>query len=265
MCRLFGLVANKAVDVKFSFLKADLTFKELGSKNPHGWGIGYYENGNPKIFKESNRIEKSLKSNDIIKQKISNIFLSHVRKSSGTDIKYENTHPFGYERWIFAHNGTIDIKNQMKEQLLPKYAKLLKGETDSEIFFYLIIQSIEQNKDIIKGIKETIRFIKDNKENNTTSLNFLLTNGEKIYALRMAFKRDINYTLYYLNRDSEVFKEMNYTSEETKLLIYSKSLAGEKAVIICSEQLTVDEDWISLPNETLMIVDNNLRTNTEKI
>jgi len=81
----------------------------------------------------------------------------------------------------------------------------------------------------------------------------------------MAFKREDNYTLYYLNRDSEVFKEMNYTSEETKLLIYSKSLAGEKAVIICSEQLTVDEDWISLPNETLMVVDNNLRTNTEKI
>jgi len=50
MCRLFGLVANKKVNVEFSFLEADLTFKELGSSNPDGWGIGYYENGNPNII-----------------------------------------------------------------------------------------------------------------------------------------------------------------------------------------------------------------------
>jgi len=81
MCRLFGLVANKKVNVKFSFSEADLPFKELGSSNPDGWGIWYYENGNPKISKESNSIEKSLILNDIIKQKISNIFVSHVRKS----------------------------------------------------------------------------------------------------------------------------------------------------------------------------------------
>jgi len=177
MCRLFGLVANKEVNVKFSFLKAKLSFKELGSKNPHGWGIGYYKNGNPEITKEPKSIEKSLKLNDIIVQKISNIFISHVRKSSGTKIKYVNTHPFGYRNWIFAHNGTIDINNHIKEQLLPKYTKFIEGETDSEIFFFLIIQSIEQNKDIIEGIKEAIRFIKDNKGDNTTSLNFLLTNG----------------------------------------------------------------------------------------
>ena len=115
MCRLFGLVANKEVDVKFSFLKADLTFKELGSKNPHGWGIGYYKKGNPDIIKEQKSIEKSSKSDEIIEQKISNIYISHVRKSSGTEIKYVNTHPFGYRNWIFAHNGTIDIKNHIKE------------------------------------------------------------------------------------------------------------------------------------------------------
>ena len=265
MCRLFGLVANKKVNVEFSFSEADLPFKELGSSNPDGWGIGYYENGNPKIIKESNSIEKSLKLNDIIKQKISNIFVSHVRKSSGTDINYDNTHPFGYEKWIFVHNGTIDIKKQMKKRLLPKYAKLLRGKTDSEIFFYLIIQSFEQNMDILEAIKETISFIKDNKGINTTSLNFLLTNGEKIYALRMAFKREDNYSLLHLNRDPEKFNELNYTSKETKLLIRSKRLSSEKAIIICSEQLTSDEEWILIPNGSVVIVDNNLEISEEKI
>ena len=59
--------------------------------------------GDPEITKESKSIEKSLKLNDIIEQKISKFFISHVRKSSGTEIKYVNTHPFGYKNWIFAH------------------------------------------------------------------------------------------------------------------------------------------------------------------
>lgn len=265
MCRLFGIMANKEVDVKFSFLKANKSFKELGLDNPDGWGIGYYKNGNPEIFKESNNISKSLKLNDIIIQRISNIFISHVRKSSGTAIKYENTHPFRYKKWIFAHNGTIDIKDLMKEQLLQKYIKLLKGETDSEIFFYLIMQSIEQNTDIIAGIKEVIKFIKENKGRNTTSSNFLLSNGKKIYALRMAFKSENNYTLYYLNRDPEILKEINYISDKTRLLIHSKSLSGEKSIIICSEQLTLDENWINLPNENLMVADRNLKLSIVEI
>ena len=119
--------------------------------------------------------------------------------------------------------------------------------------------------DILEGIKETISFIKDNKGINTTSLNFLLTNGEKIYALRMAFKREANYSLFYLNRDPEKLNELNYTSKETKLLIRSKSLSSEKAIIICSEQLTSDEEWILIPNGSVVIVDNNLEISEEKI
>jgi len=38
MCRLFGLTANKPVDVEFSLLEADKPFRNLGEKNPDGWG-----------------------------------------------------------------------------------------------------------------------------------------------------------------------------------------------------------------------------------
>ena len=265
MCRLFGLIANKEVDVEFSFLKANKSFKELGFQNLDGWGIGYYKNGNPKITKEPISIEKSLELNKIIKQRVSNIFISHVRKSSGTEIRYVNTHPFGYRKLIFTHNGTVDIKNYLKEQLLSRYTKYIKGETDSEIFFFLIIQNIEQNKSIIEGIKETISFIKRNKGSSTTSLNFLLTNGKKTYALRKAFNKINNYSLFYLDRDPKKVRELNYNSEQTRLLIRSKRLYGERAIVICSEQLTTDEEWIPFSNGELMIVDNNLKISKEKV
>jgi glutamine amidotransferase len=42
MCRLFGLYANKAVDVQFSFYEAKESIEKLSSRNPDGWGIAWY-------------------------------------------------------------------------------------------------------------------------------------------------------------------------------------------------------------------------------
>ncbi len=39
MCRLFGVIANKEVDMDFSFNLADKPFREFAKSNPHGWGI----------------------------------------------------------------------------------------------------------------------------------------------------------------------------------------------------------------------------------
>ena len=265
MCRLFGLIANKPVDVEFSFFKADISFKELGSQNPDGWGVGYYKNEEPRIDKERINIEESEKVNKVIKQQVSNLFIAHVRKTSGTAIKYENTHPFEYNNWIFAHNGTIDIKNNIREKLLPKYTNFIKGDTDSELYFLLLMQNIEQDNKVIQAIKKTLEFIGKNRGNKTTSLNFLLSDGKKIYALRKAFTNTDSYSLLYLNRDPNKVNELDYKSEQTRMMIYSKRLYGEKAVIICSEQLSSDEEWIPLSNGDLLIADKNLNININKI
>lgn len=49
MCRLLGVIANKPVDLEFSLER----FKKFASRNSDGWGIGWYEVGKTKIFKES--------------------------------------------------------------------------------------------------------------------------------------------------------------------------------------------------------------------
>lgn len=265
MCRLFGLMANKEVDIVFSFLKTNRSFKKLGSLNRDGWGLGYYKNDNPQIFKEPVSTEESLYFNNIVETTYSNIIISHVRLSTQGIRTRENTHPFVYRNWIFAHNGNIDIKSQIKEQLLQKYAEKIMGETDSEVFFLFLIQFIEQNNNVIEGIKEAIKFIENNKGIKTTSLNFLLTNGKKIYALRKAFEKINYYSLFYLNRDPKKANELKYTSEQTRLFIHSKRLSNERAIIICSEQLTSNEEWIPFSNGDLIIVDDTLKISNEKV
>ena len=258
-------MANNEVDVDFSFLRADLPFRNLSINNPHGWGIGYYKNDIALVKKEPIPAFESKNFPELIRSIKSNIFISHVRKSTEGAKTSENTHPFINENWIFAHNGTIDIMDKIKEQLLPKYVNNIKGETDSELFFFLLLQLIDQNDDIIKGVRESIRFIEKNRGSNTTSLNFLLTNGIEIYTFRKAFCNPDYYSLYYLNRDPKNNDELNYLSEETSLLIHSKRLSGEKSIIICSEKLTLDEEWIPIDDGTLIIIDNNMKINKESI
>ena len=265
MCRLFGLVANNKINAEFSFFKADLPFKELGNKNPDGLGIGYYKDSIAKIFKEpistieSNQFDQ--KTQDIY----SKILISHVRKASHGINKTENTHPFKYNNWLFAHNGSIDIRANLLERLHPKFEKLIKGETDSEVFFYWLMQNIEEQNNLIDGIKEGISYIQLNRGNKTTSLNFILINGKELIALRKAFLKIEKYSLYYLNRKPDKIKHIKFQSKETAQFIESKNLRGEEAVLVCSEPLTEEEKWLEISNSQLIMIDRKLNLKQWKI
>ncbi len=258
MCRLFGLMANKEVNIEFSFLKADLPFKKLSEKNPHGWGIGYYKNNVALIQKQSVPATQSEKFQEIAANINSRMFISHVRFSTQGKKTPENTHPFKYNNWIFAHNGNIDIRDKLLDALNSKFKNLIKGETDSEVYFYWLLQNIEDQNDLFNGIKESISFIQSNRGNETSGINFILINGEKLIALRKAFQRTHNYSLYYLRRKPDKMEPMEFQSKETSQLIISKNLRGEEAVLVCSEPLTEEENWVELSDNQLIMVKRNL-------
>jgi len=259
MCRLFGLIANKEVNVEFSFLKADLSFKKLSKRNPHGWGIGYYENDNAMIRKQPIPLYKSKIMQEIVRSIKSEIFVSHVRYKSQGKIKVEDTHPFKYDNWIFAHNGNIDIRAKLLECLNSKFKNIIKGETDSEVYFYWLMQNIEEKNDIFEGIEESISFIQSNKRDGTSSLNFILINKEKLIALRKAFYRIDDYSLYYLYRKPDKLESIEFESKETRQLIKSKNLNNEESVLVCSEPLTEEENWKEFSNNQLIMIKKNLK------
>lgn len=265
MCRLFGLIANNEVDIEFSFLKANKSFRELSKKNPHGWGVGYYIKNNAKVYKEPFSASKSIKFLNIAGQIKSKIVVSHVRFSTQGKKAIKNTHPFKDKNWIFAHNGNVDIRTKLIGILNPNYKNKIMGETDSEVLFYWLLQNIEENKNIIEGIKKGISFIESNKGDSTTSLNFILTNGENLFALRKAFCNINHYSLYYLCRDPNKVEISDFKSEETRQLIKSKRLRGEKSVLICSEKLTNEENWKVLANNHLFIVNCNLKPRISEV
>lgn len=257
MCRLLGLVANKPVDFEFSLSR----FKEFSTYNPDGWGIGWYENNSSKVFKQGisakDKESQLLNFSKIVKSKI---IIAHVRKGTGAPPSKINSHPFQYKNWLFAHNGCVD-RGYLLSLLRDEYKKKLKGRTDSEVYFYFILQCIDESKDVIEGIKKSIDKI---KTSSYSGLNFLLSNGKCLYCLRYSsYLRDY-YSLWLLKREPSELGPLEFESQETKALLHSKSLKGERAILVCSEPLT-KEKWTKINFGNILIIEPDLNTKEVQI
>jgi glutamine amidotransferase len=71
------------------------------------------------------------------------VLLGHVRLASVGALRTENTHPFRYRSWLWAQTGTILGFERLRARLLDAQPEFLRrnvrGETDSELFFYLFL------------------------------------------------------------------------------------------------------------------------------
>lgn len=78
----------------------------------------------------SNKIEKIVNSP---------IILGHLRNKIIGDVSHKNTQPFIYDNHVFMHNGFVPEFNKLILQVSNKMKKMMHGETDSEVLFYLLL------------------------------------------------------------------------------------------------------------------------------
>lgn len=258
MCRLFGLVANKPVDVRFSFNEAQSSLRSQSAKNPDGWGIAWYKSpGIAQVCKEPIAAKESGVFTCHVEKVRSNLIVAHVRKATEGCNREENTHPFKYEKWVFAHNGGIKSFSRLRERLSLDLKKRIQGATDSEVYFYWLLQCTDKaGSSAVEGIRTAICEIASSHEHS--GLNFLLSDGCSLYAFRYGRDRRDYYSLFYLKRGPTSPSDLDFVSKETNQLIEYKRAHGEEAVLIASEQLTQGEAWQEIPWGSLVVVQPNL-------
>jgi len=259
MCRLLGLIANKPVDLGFSLMEGPKTLADMSKENWNGWGLGWYQEGQPKIEKEPRRASDSEQFRRTAAEGFSHIFVAHVRKATTGSLTKHNCHPFRSGRWLFAHNGTIFEHESLRRRLSHSHQKAIQGETDSEVFFHWLLQNIESSDSVIEGLRSAIQAISD-----YTALNFLLSDGDVLYAYRDARVNESYYALYWVVRSPEQEGGFAAESKEVNALLESKKLRGEKAALVCSERLT-EEQWEEIPVGSLLVVDKTLSPRCLKV
>jgi glutamine amidotransferase len=161
----------------------------------------------------------------------------------------ENTHPFTYDRFMFAHNGTIPSFDRVRDLLLAamseKHRTAIRGQTDSEHLFHLILSQYDARPDagLLEALRSGIDTVLDCLARTSDTLaipgiNLLLMDGRTLVGSRLAR------SLWYTERDHV------HACEVCGGLLHVLDEPGPdyRAVVVASEQITVSEQWRAVPD-----------------
>jgi predicted glutamine amidotransferase len=271
MCRLFAFRSNFPVSAQPSIsgpgnsLVAQSCRDACGESHADGWGLASFDdNCHPHITKSLASASSDLRFNELAKSVTTTTLLAHVRQASVGSTSLVNTHPFVHDRWIFAHNGTLQNFAARKQLLLDAIPddlrQLIRGDTDSEQVFMLWLahlRSLTGSLDtvvdvvtIIDAFQQTIKlldawFPTHNAEEST--FNFVATDGRLLAATRWGRP------LSCRERRSNAIP-----GESDRPLPLTEKF---RAVDIASEP-TDGDGWRDVPDHSVVVVDQNLAVHT---
>lgn len=195
MCRLFASVRNGGAIDRSPLLHAFFAQSRL---HPDGWGMARSVDGILEVVKEPVEASKSELLPKYMDWAKEPLLLAHIRRKSVGTNTMENTHPFLRDGWAFGHNGTLDAMDKALGHLGEGSRGRLAGTTDSEVMFALLLQEMADMGDAVEGIVRTVRLLHDERGRRTTALNFVMTNGRKLFVLNSAFLRPDHYAMHIL-------------------------------------------------------------------
>ncbi len=120
-----------------------------GRYQDDGWGIAGFKDAAPFVIKSPRPARLEGKKFAAAAGAVcSRVTLAHLREASNPSklskallISRANTQPFCGEGFLFAHNGTLFIKDEIRS-VLGKYAAKVKGVNDSEVLFWQVMKML---------------------------------------------------------------------------------------------------------------------------
>ncbi len=128
------------------------------------WGIGLYQGGEVLLKRRPQPTLGPVDFFAIAAELRTDTLIAHARSATVGDNRNENTHPFRFRSWLFAHHGTLpgfgplhgstDPARPTPEQAaltetlladLPDFIRRnLRGQTDSELLFHLFLTRLHE-------------------------------------------------------------------------------------------------------------------------
>jgi len=196
--------------------------------NGDGFGLGWYiENEelapSPRRYRTDRPVWNCPNVHALCDSVKSNIFLAHIRAASpGLPVEVNSCHPFQCGRYMFMHNGGIAGFSALKRPIINLMSdnafSALRGNSDSEHFFFLFMSKIEdwQAKrmpqelgDMLEEtIVEILKLQHDRGVTEPNSMNFALTDGEIVIATRYRSSQNEPAPSLYIYFASEIENEL---------------------------------------------------------
>jgi glutamine amidotransferase len=273
MCRLFGFRSAVNIGVHHSLVLAENALALQSHRNPDGWGIGFYEGDQPLIRRG---VSKAMGDGDfsrLARFVRSHAVIAHVRLGTIGGNCLENTHPFGFGPWIFAHNGSLRQMHLYEEALLQSIDSdlrdLLRGETDSERCFYMFLTELRRlgvnlnqqapGRLALDAMAATLaRLVALAKQHKAEppGINFIATDGRSMAAVRLG--RGLFFSTQ--KRYCEKMHECSRWRQGDELPCMHPLRAAEvNHLLIASERISAEDIWEPLAEGEIVGIDEDFR------
>ncbi len=232
-CRMMGIIAlpehslsRPGTDSDYNpYMMAELEeFRLQGGSggwpycNEDGWGMTSHSIFNGTMLLQSTRSAQEAFGDDnfypeaaeLLWPDTVKVLLGHLRITSSGAGNIENPHPFLYttsdnRHFSFGHNGDLNktkLRNLIGDDWLNLHPPATHGDgpwdgsgwshvVDSELFFFWIMKNIETSNTVLDGITEALTILESQQPSNIK--NFILTDGDDLYAYRRSRSTDIHY------------------------------------------------------------------------
>jgi len=207
MCRLFAQVAPRAEGARDLLVDADFSLLHQADgdgKNPQkdGWGVAWFgADGAPRVTKSGGSAaaerERFARAAD---EAVSPIVLGHLRAASNPHLDDSHAHPFADAGWVFIHNGTLTIADEVAAALGPRRARV-RTKSDSEVYFQQFLKHLSACGDPSRAFElcveedwtlwEKCRARYPGASTPYTALNAIASDGKGLHALCHASRKGL--------------------------------------------------------------------------
>ena len=220
-------------------------------RHPDGTGLAYYVGREPVVEKQPIAAYEDREFAAEARSTHSHLFVAHIRHATRGKPSLENTQPFAQDSLVFTHNGTIDNLENLPDSLGP-----FSGDTDSERYFAVLRHHIGKATNTLIGIRKAVGWIRENCI--YTSLNFLLAEGDCLYALRLPGTRDFCLYTRRLGAEEDFRGLSSYGT-------CTESWHRSGATLFASEQIDSAPSWRELEPGTLAVAYRDLRVEFHRV
>ena len=264
MCRLYGAltgVSRTHLPDLVESPKSLFAQSRADPKRPQkdGWGIGWYPSypTMPELVRSARPVfQEPGRFREAAGQARAALIVAHIRYASNPLvlprpqlIGEANSQPFTFGRYVFAHNGTLNIPREVARSL-GEWEVRIKGHNDSEVLFWLVMKGVQDARgDLAEGLRQAVRHIgivwdvlmPKPGPAPYTALNLILADGERLAALCLYQEKHADESQALCSPDRPYY-EMCYRESPEGLRVASEPTDGSR-------------NWRSLPNGRLLLAE----------
>lgn len=258
MCRLFGLLGSPSAPAEPWLVSADrslLAQSHVGAQEaqPDGWGIAWYsDTRQPRLEKGiGNAMAEAGAFTRASRAAHGPVVLGHLRKASNPLhlpharlIGLENSQPFAFRNYLFAHNGMIPYPRETRP-MLGKFEEQVRGVNDSEVLFWLLVRHADALGDPLqayaRSVSDLTRVWAQQAHRETppfSGLNVLFTRGPNELWAFCLWRGTHGSSFFDPGRP---YYQMAYAADAKQCIVGSEPFDSTRS------------DWRSLENGTYLV------------